>query len=1020
MGMRSLTIFFYFFTIFLVQGQQYRFHQYRVEQGLPSDVTKAITQDSLGFLWIATDDGLVKYDGLNFTTYKNAFRSQYVKGFLHTRDGKLLAFGDLDVIEIQNRVDTVIFESVLKGQRYFNDSTIWFPKSMYEDRNGAIWIGEPRSIVRYTGGNLKRYDFGDPNRSSVFVRSFSFFEDHHGNFFAISYNGSVFAYDKRRDRFNVQDDYRLADDVSQVLYIGKRLLVASREGLFSAEVSNGIIRPAVNVFPIRHVSNLLLAKDSSVIVSTYEEDLYKVSFSPEFEWENLYYNFNGINSSYLSRENDIWVATDKGIVLVQKNLFVLGDINSQAHFVEGIAHDDENNIIYYCNKESLIELKETWDGEWERTVLDDNKNNYYQALEFSDGNLWAASGHKVLLFEKGKLQKTFDFSKFGNFVHDIFIDKNKNVWFSQAGSNKIRVIKYPTHDITTYEVDGIDQNEISVIREGSKGIYAMASGTNNYLFFRPPGESRFRNISIPITFSASGDLSIVDTEIHGDIVWMATSEGLLRFDHKTISRLDFGEGFEEYPVSSVEILDKDNILFSNSYGLIRYNIRSGEYWLYDENTGLPSNTITDHGILVTKDRNVWIGTSYGIAYANKSLIENTSTRTPYCVEARINGVSTRFVNGINAPYGSYITLKFSPISFPENKILLQWRLQGEKIWKPVGSEQLSLSGLSNGNHILEVRAKKNTGLGWSLPTQVSIYVDLPYWRKAEFFFLVFLLVALVAWGSYAISSAIMNKRKEYLQHQIRERTYELQKANEELTQRNTELDRFVYSASHDLSAPLKSILGLIRVAKMDQPGDIHSQYLMMMERSVLKLEDFIQEVVTYSRNTRMPVKLEEFIFTDFVHSLLQDHEYSPNFKHIDFIVEDTTGSFVVSDKTRMKIILNNLLSNAIKFHWIEAGRKPFVRIALERAERIYILKVSDNGRGIPDIHIGRIFEMFFRATDNTQGSGLGLYILKESVLKLGGTVEAFSRIEEGTTFVITLPVVELVADEKVMVAADTQ
>src|SRR6187551_334096 len=100
-----------------VCGQEYRFRQYRVEQGLPSDVVKAISQDSLGFLWIATDDGLVKYDGLRFTTYKSALHSQYAKSFLRTRDGRLFAIGDLDLVEIQNQVDTVVFRSVLKGTR---------------------------------------------------------------------------------------------------------------------------------------------------------------------------------------------------------------------------------------------------------------------------------------------------------------------------------------------------------------------------------------------------------------------------------------------------------------------------------------------------------------------------------------------------------------------------------------------------------------------------------------------------------------------------------------------------------------------------------------------------------------------------------------------------------------------------------------------------------------------------------------------------------------------------------------
>src|SRR6188768_250449 len=136
--MRFIILLFILFNAAPLVAQEYQFGLYRVEQGLPSDVIKAVSQDSLGFLWIATDDGLVKYDGLHFTTYKGALRSQYAKNFLRTRDGRLLMAGDLDLIEIQNRVDTVIFKTLLRGARSITDSTISYPKSIFEDRAGNI------------------------------------------------------------------------------------------------------------------------------------------------------------------------------------------------------------------------------------------------------------------------------------------------------------------------------------------------------------------------------------------------------------------------------------------------------------------------------------------------------------------------------------------------------------------------------------------------------------------------------------------------------------------------------------------------------------------------------------------------------------------------------------------------------------------------------------------------------------------------------------------------------------------
>jgi signal transduction histidine kinase len=998
--MRGSFILVAWFFILSAHAQEYRFHQYRVEQGLPSDVIKAVTEDSLGFLWIASDDGLVKYDGIKFTTYKSALRSQFSKGFLHTKDGRLLAFSDLDLVEIQNNVDTVIFRTIIRGERFLTDSTLHYVKSIYQDRDENIWMGEPKSIIRFDGKKLRRYDFGEENRSPVFVRSFSFFENDKGEFFTIAYNGNVFRYDPAKDKFE-KLLYSLPEEVSHVLFANGTLHVAARGGLFKAVVTRNEIHLQYGMLQVPGISFLNVTPDSTLLVSTYGDDMFE--FNPRSEkWQTFAYHFNGINTCYVSREGDYWVSTDKGLVLVQKNLFKLADRNSSAQFIEAITMDESSGDVYFATKETLVRLIPNKEG-WERHEMVRDKANYFQSLQFTRNGLWASTNWKVLLLRNERILRTWDFSGQGNFVHHLFLDSKENLWISQAGSPVIRYID-PTFKIKTFRVDGIDQNEINHIEEGQDGIYAVANGLTSYIFFKAHNDSIFRNISIPVSFDVRGDFTVVNAGIQNGIIWLASSEGLLRFDRNELKRANHGEAFERFPVSCVTVLNDEQLLFSNSFGLFRYNAVTGEYWLYDEDSGLPSNTITDHGIFVSGKDDIWIGTSYGIATATADFAHTKLTRRPYCVEARINGTPKRFHDGLKADFGSYVTLQFSPVSFPENKIDYQWKMDDETQWKTLNNGLLSFSTMEEGAHTVYVRAKKNTGLSWSEPTKFLLEINPPYWKSAQFLFLVFLLVIIIAWASYAISAAILSQRRRYLELQINERTQELKRANEELTIRNTELDRFVYSASHDLSAPLKSILGLIRVAKLDQPTEVHRQYLDMMERSVHKLENFIGEVVTYSRNTRMPIKLDRFDFTAFVQNLLQDHEYSPNFKFIDFRIQDNTGEEMVSDLTRMKIIMNNLISNAIKFHWIENGRKPYVEIALDKRNDQYIIRVKDNGRGISENHIKKIFEMFYRATDEAQGSGLGLYILKEAVVKLGGTVEAVSAVEVGTEFTITVPV----------------
>jgi Signal transduction histidine kinase len=327
----------------------------------------------------------------------------------------------------------------------------------------------------------------------------------------------------------------------------------------------------------------------------------------------------------------------------------------------------------------------------------------------------------------------------------------------------------------------------------------------------------------------------------------------------------------------------------------------------------------------------------------------------------------------------------------------------------MNANELTLSKLTSGIHSLQVRTKKNTGQGWSHPETFIIEIGKPFWLDINFILFVIMLAIVISLVSYGVGIYFMNQRRRHLEELIHKRTQQLQIANQELTVRNTELDRFVYSASHDLSAPLKSIRGLINITRMEKPESNTLSYLNMMEQTVKKLEHFISEVVSYSRNVRMPVKVEEINFSELVNALLEDHQFAPDFGLIHFQVEHKTTSTVCLDSMRLKIILNNLISNAIKFHRPVEEVEPRVTIQLAEAEADWVLTVRDNGKGIPKDHIANIFTMFYRAHETSAGSGLGLYIMKEAVEKMSGRISVQSEVGQGTTFTIFLPKSPIVA-----------
>ncbi len=223
-----------------------------------------------------------------------------------------------------------------------------------------------------------------------------------------------------------------------------------------------------------------------------------------------------------------------------------------------------------------------------------------------------------------------------------------------------------------------------------------------------------------------------------------------------------------------------------------------------------------------------------------------------------------------------------------------------------------------------------------------------------------------------------------------------------LAKTNEELDRFVYSASHDMRAPLSSILGLINLAELsDQPSEMKVYHAMMKER-IKVMEGFIKEVTDYSRNARLELKNEKHSLFQLVKEITDNLAYSDISGNIMVSIDVDHNVIVNTDASRLKIVLNNLISNAYKYHRKDI-ENAFIKIIAKKLEREVEIQIIDNGLGIDEEHHLKIFDMFYRATENSEGSGLGLYIVKETLDKLEGTIKVSSKLKEGSTFTVLLP-----------------
>lgn len=229
----------------------------------------------------------------------------------------------------------------------------------------------------------------------------------------------------------------------------------------------------------------------------------------------------------------------------------------------------------------------------------------------------------------------------------------------------------------------------------------------------------------------------------------------------------------------------------------------------------------------------------------------------------------------------------------------------------------------------------------------------------------------------------------------------LEQQNLELIKTNSELDRFVYSVSHDLRSPLTSVLGLISFIEEESQETDTLDHVKMIRNSINRLDEFIKNILSYSKNKRTGMEVKKIPVQKTIMEIVEALRSMEEAKGIHFEIEINEKKPFYSNSLRFNTILENLISNAVKYHKKNKTDSSIKIIGQSDHEKLQF-SIQDNGIGIDSEYHDKIFDMFFRLTGKTQGSGIGLYIVKETVEKLEGFIQVKSELGIGTTFIITL------------------
>lgn len=264
-------------------------------------------------------------------------------------------------------------------------------------------------------------------------------------------------------------------------------------------------------------------------------------------------------------------------------------------------------------------------------------------------------------------------------------------------------------------------------------------------------------------------------------------------------------------------------------------------------------------------------------------------------------------------------------------------------------------------------------------------------------------------GKVELNSVGGVKRKYGTIQDITERKLIMDKLeiyNKALVRSNEEMDKFIYSISHDIRGPLVSMLGVLQILEDDGLNEGQLKSVLMIKRSLGRLDDFIRNVLVFSTNNNSDLSFDRIDFNVMLDSLSTELDLEmKNDKSVNIIYEINNKETFVSDSDRISVVFKNILMNSIRFYSLDQNY-PFVKISIDINSENAIITILDNGIGIEKEDLEKIFDMFTRFSSRSIGSGLGLYLTKEIISNLKGTISVESKLGVGTKFTILLPNIE--------------
>lgn len=1019
------------------QSKNLIFNNINIEQGISQSTIEDIFQDSEGYIWLGTNDGLNRYNGYefkiyNYEEYQNSISHNGITDITEDKYGNIWVNTVSGVNKINKKTEKISNYTEING-KIKEDSTT----EIIVTKDNNILVGTYEGLNIYNAKE-DRFDIILEQKDGILSSCiYSIDEDINGNIWI----GTELGLNKLSKDFKVLETYTSESEIYNIFCDDENGFVwagSDSSGLLKIDKNTKEVTQYINdiedenSIPANQVGVIIRDSKGNLWVGTtnglarYNEknDSFDVYKNKVYDKNSLVYN--DVRSIIEDREGVLWVGTYSGISIFDTESSIKyynaglddGYLLSE-NMVHGIYEDDEGYL---------------WIGSRTKGVnIIDRENNTSKSINMENNNVIQSNsinditGYKDFIFvatdagvlKINKKENTIqnynlEDGLIGENVKDIFVCDKNYLWIgSTNGLNLLDIENDKIIDMTDYVDEG---SYVKYIYQGQDGSYYIGFLRDGGLGIIEPNSKEtkyYKNIPNDKTSISSNRVRYINEDSKGNI-WIGTSYGLNKYDPKTkvFKRYTTSDGIANNTIYGVLVDDNDNIWVSTNKGISQIDTKNNTVNNLSVTDGLQGNEFNGNAAFKSKSGELFFGGINGLNAFYPEDVNSINNKSKVIFDGfKVNDKDYLDINGLKFDNNTEnIKIKFfTPVYSSNKNISYEYELIGSNSSKATTKENYVIyNDLLPGKYTFKVRAVDSRG-DISDSETIEFSIKYPFWMSPIACFIYLVIVILFI---------INNKYKlKYLDRLVKLRTKELEEQmikNEELYNNNIKIEenknKYLVNLSHELRTPLNVISStnqlLLELSKKDNiKSDKLAYYIDISERNCNRLLNLVNNILD---NTKLQSKM-----------------YTLNLKEVDiiYLVEETSLTLIdyiksksieliIDPEVEEKVILCddyeiercivNLVSNAAKFT-PEGGN---ITITIKDLDDKVMISVLDTGVGIEEKYHKTIFDRF-NQVDNDEskgGSGLGLSITSKIVELHKGEIYVESKVGEGSNFVIILPV----------------